>query len=627
MAKLGAISINNIPYPCDAWEATDQGKDLSVAWMDGYWDGAAESRYLPAKPNKYFYAHGWDMTSPPYARLALSLTAITGFTNTLTAEYPLYIVADVQPAGSVSPPAGTNLVYIFQADRVWKINRDTMTQIYSTARAGVNYGRPARFEGYWYIPRGDKRSQNDGTGYPDATRLTPLDAGNEATEIHANAQLNVKARHFAVLQDQGISYLCRAFSSSAGGAANRIEKSASGGFTASPGDIGTEVGQQDYSIADLLIYQGELLVIKPNGPYLFDPEGNSQPLQDYVGSSPEASFQVGSNSDVVGAYAYWPHTSGFWRIFGSALLPAGFEADPRFMIRNASDEIDQTDRWEAVCGYGRWLYAVRGNLIWQGYIQNDGLPIWHGAIYDLGAATTVYIGLLEGKTALLPPELWVFASTAVGVATLSADGSTRTASSSSRGVAHMADYPLRMPDIDWDLPHRLKQLRKLWFLWEGLTASGITIQPVVQRDGAAAQNWGAALTTTGYHENTGVMGTSDTFRSFRPGVDASGGVSATDPRLRAWGADAVSSTIWKATILLSNKELVGFSEGINGSLQNFRTLRDGIGVEVQGPGWVSSVLMHLTRMSVKQTSVDEFENPEYTVDLQFESFNQEDGSL
>lgn len=611
MAKLAdPVVIDGKSYPCDEWNNVEQGKPASVSWNEGIPDGIGQTHLKSL--TRCYYARHFDTTLPPFLRLPPPITAITSFTN-FDVSSPFYVIATTTADSQA-------VEYIFNGAYVWKLRRTT--NVYDTqytgagvSRASCVYGRPVFFDGSWRIPRGESL---------DAVTLTPgnIDTGTETTELHNNTiTTNVKASHFGTIQDQLGNYILRAFKSSAESKARRIEKAATAtAFTASPGNTGTEVGDDSFGITDILTAGGEALIMKPDGPYRFDPDGNALPVQDFVHATGATSTTSSANSIGHSAYAYWCHTTGIYLIFRDVVKPLGLESDLNFHVITTGD-FDTLTYYQSGFASGRWLYVIRRTQLYQAYINDDGSLIWYGPLYIAGTNSPMH---LAGDS--IGPDLWFVASGESNLyrMSLQADGSTRAALDAS-----LRGYASQSPEIlmsQWDAgrPDRLKQLRKFWFRVRD--TSGESLQPIVKRDGAANQNWGSARTTTGFFENMATtMGTNDTFRYLQLGFTVSGHGSGEGPLIEAWGVEAVAASVYRVIIPLTNAEVQGGSQGIVGSLDNLRTLKHGQGVEVKAPGRNGTALMHV--LGVREKTIRAEQNaPEYEVTVFLEGWNLEDGT-
>jgi len=107
---------------------------------------------------------------------------------------------------------------------------------------------------------------------------------------------------------------------------------------------------------------------------------------------------------------------------------------------------------------------------------------------------------------------------------------------------------------------------------------------IVQRDGVTTdQNVGAVVTGNGFAERTLTVGTNDLFYTARFGFNVTNMDSSTDPRVRAWGYEVHTPSIYQAKIPLTPDSVRGYALGIQGSLQQLRTLQNAQRVAVKEP--------------------------------------------
>ena len=561
------LVIDGDEYPCTEFGWVQDGEKLERVWPDGFWDGIGESRVRSAR--KCLYANFLDLTSPPYVRLVPTSVTLGGLAAIDVVNRPLFFLQGQQPNG-------TNVIYFFVGDTRIKINRDSGAVIETVTTATVVYGRPALFEGTWRIARGET---------VDAASLT---IGNGAgTDSFTAIAGSIKARHFSIVQDQGTSKLARAFST------NLIDLSSDA--VTFGGDF--ECGDTSFGISDLLESQGELLVIKPDGPRRFAPSGDSLPLQRFITVNLQSSTIDGSNSHGHGPYAYWVTASGIWRIFGDAMLPMGFESDSQYfdyiVPSITGGGIDKAS-WRSVTAYGRWLYATHGRQVFQGFIEEDGLVKWYGPIYQAdNAADPPYTARCIVDNG---PALWVVITSASAATSdivrfnLEADGSIRDTIDDDRGPSGTNIIPaLRLGTDDFGRPDRLKQIRRFWIVTEGL--AGDTLQLQASLDGAVEQQVGLNITTNGLVErvpstaafgNT-ILGSNDIFREARFGVNISVFSTTSDPRWRAFGVEVRTADIYRAKIILTPESVRGYALGIQGLLQELRALKNAQRVAIKQP--------------------------------------------
>jgi hypothetical protein len=545
------IVLDGTEYPCLAWRKVEEGQRFERRWEDGFWAGMGVPRD-DGRPNVYYVANSIDTTSPPYIRLWPAFTAYT-LDNALGMAFPAYVIGGQQP--------NTNsVVYIFNGSRRVKINVTDGTDS-DDNNANTNYGRPALFEGSWRIPQGS------------INNAYTLGIADGATSGDSETSMGVPALHFATIQNESVAQLARAFDTNRINLAEAITGAAADFAPSS----GYEVGDSSLGISDLLELQGELMVIKPDGPRKFDSLGNSRLVQKFVGSHPNASSFLGANSHAHGTYTYWLHPSGIWRIVGDLMSPQTFEAQPYFYAFESTD-FDLSLRWSSVVAYGRWLYATRGTQLFAAYINDDGTLIWHGAIQNDSVALRVGItmNLSSGN-----PDLWLMtSSTTLYRIALQSDGSMRQALGTGRGTQTNAVF--RLPRWDGGRIDRLKQLRRMWITTEGVSGATALIGGRVRRDGGAVETILTADNTEGFREGVLTPGTNDTFREVEAQVLMTQG-NANDPRVRAIGLEAHTLDVYEAVIPLNPDTVGGFSGGIKGLLQSLRHLQHGASLAVKEP--------------------------------------------
>jgi len=540
------ITINGVEYPCSEWHEIERGESLNRVWSEGFYDGIGESRVR--SPRRCFVANYLDVTSPPYIRLAQSWTTISGATG-LDTTLPVYHFRAQQPNG-------TNVIYFLNGDRRFKVNRDNNTIIEIIQVANVIYGRPALFNGSWRLARGQ-------------TVVSVTITVNNGAGTDVVTGMGVNARHFANIQAGGVSNIAMA------SATNQVSLSTDavtfgGSFS---------VGDTSFGISDLLESQSELMVVKPDGPRRFDPNGNSLPVQRFTSANLQTSVYDGSNSHSHGPYTYWITASSMWRIFGDSMTQVGFESDPQYLSAGSGmDSIQSNPQWLSVYGYGRWLYASKGGQTFQAFIRDDGTLQWYGALLNEQSTAIERCIVDDG------PALWVASGSSFFRMTLQLDGSTRASLGSARGpnLAGVTAY-FRLGLDDFGVPDRQKQARRMWILLEA--TGGESYQLIIQRDGVTTdQNVGAAITSTdGLTERTFTVGTNDLFYTARFGYNVSNMGTLNDARVRAWGYEVHTPSIYQAKILLTPDSVRGYALGIQGSLQQLRTLQNAQRVAVKEP--------------------------------------------
>lgn len=614
------ITIDGKEYPCTKWGEVEKGKSIERVYKDGYPDGIGESHVKSDK--RCLFAHWIDLTSPPYQRLYPSVTQIA--VTLSVADQPLYAIRTQSTDGTPIP-----LLYLFQTNLARKIRLDTNVVIYETTNANTIYGRPALYDGAWRIPRGDKISSTDATNYAEAATLTPGLVGAAYATEFASIEAGIKARHFATIVDEGVSKLARAFSNSlgvaTGEAAHRIALASSAtGFATT--DVGFEVGDSSLPISDLLVSQGELEVIKPDGPYRFSPDGTSLPQQALVQTQLELNAYRGSNSHAHGPYTYWIDPSGLWRIYNDTMTPVDYGSDLAYC------SFGQTDlpafSWNSVVAFGRWLYATNSSQLWQGYIEDDGKVKWFGPIIhrpEAGSSSNITrVVMIPGGTDDTGPILFYLELVKLYRINLMGDGSTRQALNVNRGIATAANIVPRLMQgtDDFDMPDRLKQARRFWILVEKLSEASGTMQGRAIMDGGAEASIGASpnITANGLTEKIWTPGTADTFREAQFGYQHSVVSGTSDPRVRAWGVEVRTPSIYQAEIPLTPESVVGFSGGIRGMLKRLRDLQNAQLVAIKEPEINSTFNGYVMKVIEEATPAEGGEGVGYNVKVLVQRF-------
>ncbi len=555
MAKLPDVSINAVNYPCDAWEVVQQGQPLSRSFTKGFPHGMGQLTY--GDPQRYYHCVYADPSSAPWIRVRPQLAFDLAAAN-VDSSKPAY--AFVAEDGN-----GRDYAYILNDRYAYKVDI-VGNAIDETKDFGANSvcGRPVLFEGNWRIPLGDTN---------DAQTLTTV-AIPAATDTYT-AITGIKARHFAALQDKTVANFARA----------RLHNVSLSSDASSFGSE-FEVGDSSLKISDLLVVAGELMVIKPDGPWNFDADGNSLPIIETIGRSLLADEYDGSNSHGHGAYGYWGGSSGLWRILAERAMPIGPESSPiwstvTYVLSPPLIGYNNQIRWVSVAAWGRWIYAsllsvsVSAGDVLFGYIRDDGTVLWHGSMHR-PTGTNVRVAITPPAGASAGPILWIIIDGKIQGIKLAADGSPRTAiGDNNRGSAGI-NASLDASEDDFDLPDKEKQLRRMWAYAEGLPGDGTaTISVRASLDGGTMTTRGAAITTDGYTSRDLTPGSSDKFFRMLPelAMSMNGGYDPTgsDPRARSWGYEARTATIYRATIPAVPDEVRG-GVGVEDTLQNLRRL-------------------------------------------------------
>ncbi len=609
---LPNITIDAKSYPCDAWELVEKGERLEKEWKDGFKRGGGQ--YREGDPQRFYYGASIDTTMPPYIRVgvgpAATFASLTSF-NSRTAALLSFLIES---------PDGTDFVYLLSGRYGYKIKlSDNSVNNTKDFGAGAVCGRPALFEGNWYIPLGAS---------VEAVELTTV-ANSGADTFNT---MNVKALAFANLMKDGIAQLARAHTTNLVDLAAAVTRAASDWA----GDD-FEVGDSSLAITDMVTWKNELAIIKPDSVYRFDADGAASPVQDFVGRSlaPLVSREgAGFNH---GPYFYWPHSTGLWRLLDDGALPIGPEAATDYV--KASNFLGSTlhpvtYEWKSFVAWGRWAYAsidqggAAGGLF-VGYIQEDGTVLWHTDIHPTATRLTMTEGGSGGA-----PILWVAqANNSVTRYNLTPDGSLRDeigGTGINRGPANLG-FEIFMSWTDLaggQLPSKLKQGRRIWIRLENTGASS-PLQLRVFRDDldiVASEQVGSDVTSNGYSERTWTPGTNDTFYELMlhlkiPGFSPAGGDVV---RIVSFGIEAVTASTYQLVIPLIPGRING-NRSADAMLKDLRALQNGAQVTIREAGkpgttfsaQIVSVAEQLVPVGIGLTG--------YIVQVHFERFDYADG--
>lgn len=551
-------TINGVTYPVNAWELVQAGQEVEEVWDDGFARGIGTGR------QQYWTAQYMDPSSPPYIRLENRKTRTIAIAN-LAPSTQCFAFRETSPNG-------TAFLYLLNGRYSYKIKISDGT-IAETKDHGVNtvLGRPALFEGKWYFPLG---------GTNDALELTTID--NLGADIYTSLGLGVTALHFAAGMKDGTAQLARAHSTNLIDLASNITPDAADW---SPADD-AEVGDDSEAISDLVPWQGEWAVVKPNSVYTFDGHGVSRPLQEFVSSIGIAN-STKPVAKVLGPYLYWPHppSDGLWRFFGRAGRAIGYNNAIDFSPDQARD-IGGTGAWNSVDAYGNWLYAVKGRELFMGWILDDGSVIWHGQL--LAESGTARVFITEGATSGV--ILWYAYDGNLVQIDLQNDGSMKTALDSNRGRANFGGYQFILPETDLGTRYRTKQLRAAWAELENWVNT-VTLTLRVFRDGSTGpEQVGSTYASTAsqaFHETAFTPGTNDTARRVSLGVlitTAAGYDPATsDPRIRSLGIRALTPSIYAIEIPVTSEGLKATGQSKATVLDALRDLVNGTTISIVEP--------------------------------------------
>lgn len=572
---LPDIAIDGKAYPCDEWALAEEGERLEQVWDKGFRRGMGQ--YRGDDPERYYYAENFDTSMPPYVRLgvgpAASYLTLTGFDS----SNPFFAIL-------IESPDGTDFVYLFSGQRGYKIklSDDTVNDTHDFG-AGAVCGRPALFEGNWYIPLG---------ATVDAVELTTIaDTGADTFNT-----LNVKALAFANLMKDGIAQLARAHTT------NLVDLTAAVTRAASDwaGDD-FEVGDSSLAITDMLTWKNELAIIKPDSVYRFDADGTASSIQGFVGRNLSPLVSSEGEGFVLGAYFYWQHSSGLWRIVDDAALPIGPEAAAEYIgINEAASFLDSVHppdqfQWKSAAAWGKWFYACTALNAFYGEIVRDGEVLWHGSL-PVRAGASERLAITEGGTtgATGHPLLWIAdTSNDVYMVELQPDGSIRSGLSSGQDERGPTNTTSKLFTSRTDLAggrmrQKEKQLRRVWARTEEGSSGGWTanvpLQLRVIRDNVVAgEDVGSTITSSGFSERFPTPGTNDLFYEIRLELEVVlAGFAAGDARILDFGIEAVTASVYRIVIPLLPGRIAG-NRGLRGMLKDLRNLKSGATVKFRDP--------------------------------------------
>ena len=554
--SLPDIAIDGKPYPCDTWELVEKGERLEQIWDKGFAGGMGQ--FLQEDEERCYGGFNFDVTSPPFLRLGLRPAATISATNLDTAQ-PMY-------AFFTESPDGTNFAYILNDRRAYKVNMSN-NNLESTHDfgAGAICGRWALFETDYYVPLGASVNARK------LTAVTNVGGGNDTwTDVGA------VALHFASLMKDGIAQLARAHTT------NLVDLSADGSSFA--GDD-FEVGDTSLPIIDLLTWLGELAVIKADSVHRFDQDGNSSPVQGFVGRSGSPTTTL-SMSEVHGPYLYWMHHTGPWRVLNDRAQPLGPQSELRY-VRDTIGNVTglENQNWSSASAWSRWIYVSDNTTIHLGYIRDDGSVIWYWNITQPSGAA-IFVAITEGGTSGAP-ALWAVDTDSIFRYDLEVDGSPRSiVDTGSRGLTSTThSFATSFTDLAGGrLRNKLKQLRLMWVSTVGWPATVAPLQLGFEDEQGNTRNVGTTIGSSGYFERTPTSGTNDTFRELAVtlSVATTAGYTADDPLIRSFGIEAVTASIYRAVIPLISERIKG-RRSMRRQLKDLRDLQNGAQVVVRDP--------------------------------------------
>ena len=437
---------------------------------------------------------------------------------------------------------GKDYLYVLNGRRSFKIDIGSQA-VDETKDFGANAvcGRPALFKGTWYVPLGNS---------VDYVRLTTvaIPASTDTwTTVSGGTAAERKALHFTLLTKLTIAQICKALTNS------QIA------FSSDPTDpVGYgqafDVGSNHTGIVDLHTWLGEIAIVKQDSVYRADSDGNSHPIQTFVGGTITPAYTFyGAGSFVHGKYFYWPHVSGLWRFIGDSATSIGYEAADDWQIAKQGEmtALERPPYWTSFAAYGRWAYATADKDLMYGWIRDDGTVRWHGALgRKSGGGNRQRVAVAEVGS----PTLWFIDTGKITQIRIDTDGSTAGGLGDSRGDTSLTAYA-QLAEVDFGDRTRTKQLRKFWVELENWDAQ-VTLSLKVFRDfGNSAETVGNTITSGTYIERYWTPGTNDLARTLTPYVKfvASGSYNegSADPRIIAMGIEAATPTIYHIDMILT----------------------------------------------------------------------------
>lgn len=587
MADLPHITIDGTQYPCREWKVEQQGQTIHeerTAFHGGMGDFYGRSSGGFYMSRQMHAAGGGFLRLRPALEETISLTSFGANAN--------------QGVFGFLEHSDVDYLYVLNGQYYWKINLSTSTveisnptHDFNSPSGDTTLGRPARFEGKWYLAR---------SFFDNAVTLDTVGTtGNADTLTEITNPVAIKAMHFANIQDGLVSKIARAYRASDTKRAN-VDLSGDGATFAGGG----EVGDGSNYIADLLSGPDGVIPCLADNIYRYSAEGEALAIQGYVGTAVSSQIAYaaydGVNSFQHGPYTYWVHSTGLWRIIGENVLPIGPEAarEPVNMTLDNFEAYPAGDRWSSVTGWGEWLYATRGDRLYYGRIVQDGLVEWQGVLFMVNGVGLKCFITESG------PDLWVTRSGNIDRFTLNQDGSLSAAKS--YGAASTL-FQFWLPAVTGGpgMRDKLKQWRKMWVDARNFSATA-PLQLAAHMDRAAAStDVGATIEGSGLFERAWTPGTNDTAYEVIPTFEilTTAGYSPADPHIRAFGIEGVTAAVYRTRIMLTPDQLSG-SLDVSSALKALQDLRNGPAVAVIPPGMNSSFNGYVTGVAEQAVSID-----------------------
>lgn len=547
------------------WSLLQAGRALEELWDD--WSaGMGETRRVTGRG--YSYTYNMDAT----AKGMLRLSPFGGTTSLSTSD-------GVQGYFFEAQSSTATYVYLVEGQYIHKFQSDG-TYVSTTSVTGGSAGRPASFNGKWYVPFGS------------VAYARRLDTVADPPTADTWTAMTWYADHLATYQQGSTPMLARAHTT------NQVSLSSD----ASSWGSDVSVGDSSTAITDLLEAQGFLYVPKEDNLYEFDEAGNSRPAIPFLikqASDPDN----GKGSHAFGDIIFYPCTYGLWRYrIGSGAVPVG----PDEIASNVpAPQISPplAYRHRDVTSAGGWIYALYDDrssyacqvLVGQfRQVRREGFPelLWH-TLHVGGRTRGIYISSSN--------DLWTWNAyptvNYVEYIPLAADGSPRIESdrSPTGGIYTVFD------ERDFNSPFEKKQLQLLEVETENWVSSA-SLQMSLSLDGAAFSDVGSAITSSGI--SSIALGTSYTCYRVRPRVTVTlSSHDGTDCRILRVRLRAKAPAVYEALIPASEGDLRGYGLSPRDARQTLARLQNRGLVTIREPGAVGTTFQGEVN-AVEETTVD-----------------------
>lgn len=490
-------------------------------------------------------------------------------------------------------PENDSIVFIADGATIYKYTYDPdggLTADGTTAVANGVAGRPAMYEGKWYVPFGTNAV---------AQRLDDASASGGDWNT-AGSPPTWKASHLSLYQ-QGITpKLARAETASDNGT-NQVSLATSltgGGDWAD----NTQVGDTTTAITDLVELEGLLFVAKEDNLYDFGVESESRSL---IQSLPRGvvDSENGKGTAVFFDMILYPTKFGLWRYqIGRGAIPIGLSSLRALRrVPNLNPPKDRRPTFVSVVG--EWVYVTFSDdvnsLLVAMRPRREGDPSGHEWIMH----GLLDLPLSKGHLIDNRGRLWLKGASSdegnrnVRVIVLGEDGSPDVFLR--RGQASGL-HRIIMSETDFGLPFDLKQFRYFAIELENWD-SNATLRTRVARDSAAEANVGSAITSSGVTVNNWTVGTDDTAYRVRPILQVETNSSYTpkesDPRGLRVRIKARKAERHRIVIPADDGILKDYGLTAEDVIQNLRRLQDQGPVTNRQPGSINTFSGEVTQVT------------------------------